>query len=57
MPVEVTCVDCGTPFTPSRADVLRGAWWYTLCPDCRVSSAEPASNPREPAAPDPASAA
>ncbi len=32
--IDITCPTCGKPFTPTTADIRRGAW--RVCPSCRA---------------------
>lgn len=37
MPVELTCRQCGAPFVPTKADLVKGPLHYRTCPSCRLS--------------------
>jgi hypothetical protein len=32
---ELTCVNCGQTFVPTRTDLVLGPRWYRRCPPCR----------------------
>ena len=36
--IELRCRRCGAPFTPTKADLVKGPAWYLLCASCRLSA-------------------
>lgn len=39
MTIEMTCKQCGRPFQPSKADLMRGPQHYRYCSEfCRLAA-------------------
>lgn len=43
--VLMSCRDCGSSYTPERADLLRGPAPYRACQDCRPAATPPPDDP------------